>query len=401
MVTVDQSSPDAIWAEVQAELRLQMTRATYEYHIQQARLLSNGNRIYKIQAGTQESQEWLEHRLKEKVVKAFATVLGYPVDVEFVPVNSSPVSIGNTVSLSGVTTYEADTSSSNTPPVQSVPVLSACARFALEVDFQSLWFAKGHSSGFTQVADYWLQFWMLFLNKIKPGAFDVWSRVVSDDKRNINDEGFTHWTPPRKYTFKELGRVVGTKSLVSVRGGPRSCWANEKNKAETGVALAACCQKYSPTRWHETANHTIRCEHWQTGILEVLYREGLIAVEIIKPPPGKPRSHEMRIQAWRNLPLLTPRQVSQLSEWDQLRHNQWLERYGHHQGIDLACWEQLTDAYSLVFFLPEYDLKPGNCPKCQCNCQPGCPCRCHKSRQFWEPFVPMQEWIKEDQAIER
>jgi hypothetical protein len=263
------------------------------------------------------------------------------------------------------------------------------------VNFQSLWFEKGRSAGYTRVPDYAFQFWMLYLNNIKPKTFDLWFRIISDDKRNVAQPHFTHWTPVKQYSLKALGRAVGTQSTITVTGGPRSCWFNEQAKKLTGQPLPACCGKYQPARWHETENGTWHCRHWQTGLLEVFYQEGLIAIEIIKPPPGKPRAHQTRLQAWSNIPLLTPQQVSQLSEMDQLRHAQWIERYGHLQGIDLARWEQLTDGRSLIPFLPDYDLRPATCPACANGCDPDCRCRCHNGQQLWGAYQPKEEFFKE------
>lgn len=382
---IDERASEQIWAETQLLLQRQLTQATYDSLIRDTKLLSLLKGTYCIQVPTPTSRDWLEHRLKPMILKALASVVGHEVELQFVLAPASPSPI------------ESDLDSSSLPPEPSptpaiaTPTPSPCARFAREVDFQSLWFEKGRSSGFTQIPDYAFQFWMLYLNGIKPKAFDLWCRILSDDKRNIHDPNFTYWTPPKKYSLRALARVVGTTSVITVSGGPRSCWFNEQAKKASGASLPACCGRYQPAKWHQTANETIRCLHWQTGLLEVLYQEGLIALNVVKPPPGKPRSHEIWLQVWRNIPLLTPLQVSQLNEIDQVRHAQWLERYGHYQHIDLARWEQLTDARSLVRLLPDYDLQPANCPTCRNGCAAGCSCRCHHSRRLWGAYQPNQE----------
>lgn len=380
---------EQLWREVQLILQQQMTRTAYENNLQGTKLLVVREDTCCIQVSTSTAQEWLEGRLKARVSNALTSVLGREVEVEFVLAPSPALpEEDDSVSTPGL----PEPLAVPTPPVETgQPALSPSARFAQEVDFQSLWFKKGHSSGYTQIPDYVFQFWMLYLNRVKPKAFDLWCRILSDDKRNINDPSFTHWTPVRKYSLRALARTVGTQSLITVAGGPRSCWLNEQTKHASGAPLEGCCGRYQQTKWHQTANGTIRCLHWQKGLLEMLYEEGLLAIAIVKPPPGKPRSHELRLQAWRNLPLLTPAQVSKLNELDQLRHAQWLERYGHHQGIDLARWEGLTDADSLVPFLPDYALQPSSCPTCQNGCGAGCACRCHHSRQLSEAYKPSQD----------
>lgn len=383
--STDEQTTAQIWAKTQLVLQRQLTRATYETLIQGTKLLPLLKGTYCIQAPTPTSRDWLEHRLKPMVIKALASVVGHEVELEFV-LAPEPTS--------GVDRDAPSTSPLPEPltaPAAIDPATSPCTRFAQEVDFQSLWFEKGRSSGYTQVPDYAFQFWMLYLNQIKPKAFDLWCRILSDDKRNIHDPNFTFWTPPKKYSLRALARVVGTTSVITVSGGPRSCWFNEQAKKVTGAPLPQCCGRYQPAKWHQTANETIRCLHWQTGLLEVLAQEGLIALDIIKPPPGKPRSHEIWLQVWRNIPLLTPFQVSKLNEIDQVRHAQWLERYGHYQNIDLAHWEQLTDARSLIWLLPDYDLQPSNCPTCRHGCSTGCQCRCHHSRRLWSAYHPSQD----------
>jgi hypothetical protein len=380
-IRVAERTTTHIWSQTQLVLRRQLTQATYDNLIQGTRLLPLLKGTYGIQAPTPTSRDWLEHRLKPMISKALAGVVGHEVELLFLL--ASDPSCGDTSEIEAASTP----SETPTPPSPA----SVCARFAREVDFQSLWFEKGRSSGFTQVPDYAFQFWMLYLNQLKPKAFDLWCRILSDDKRNIHDPQFTYWTPPRKYSLRALARAVGTTSVITVSGGPRSCWFNEQAKKTTGNPLPACCGRYQPAKWHHTANETLRCLHWQIGLLEILVQEGLLALDIVKPPPHKPRSHDIRLQVWRNLPLLTPYQVSRLSEIDQLRHAQWLERYGHYQQIDLARWEQLTDTRSLIRLLPDYDLRPATCLTCQTGCPVTCSCRCHHSRQLWGTYQPSQE----------
>lgn len=382
---MDERTTTQIWSQTQLVLQRQLTRATYESLIQGTKLLPLLKGTYCVQVPTPTSRDWLEHRLKPMIIKALAGVVGHEVELEFV------LAPEPTLKVDLALTSPSPLPEALTAPTTIAPATSPCAHFAQEVDFQSLWFEKGRSSGYTQIPDYAFQFWMLYLNQIKPKAFDLWCRILSDDKRNIHDPHFTFWTPPKKYSLRALARVVGTTSVITVSGGPRSCWFNEQAKKVTGAPLPTCCSRYQPAKWHQTTNETIRCLHWQTGLLEVLAQEGLIALDIIKPPPGKPRSHEIWLQVWRNIPLLTPFQVSQLNEIDQVRHAQWLERYGHYQNIDLVRWEQLTDARNLVRLLPDYDLQPSNCPTCRHDCTTGCSCRCHHSRRLWGVYQPSRD----------
>lgn len=279
---------EAIWAETQATLRPQMTKATYEAIIEGTVLLSSANEVYKICTPTTMSKEWLENRLKSMVVRALVSVMGQPiVGVEFEVANKSVATVCQEIDpLVPSPGNVFKTLPSETQPDESAITASACATFARAVDFPSLWFEKGRSAGYTRVPDYAFQFWMLYLNNIKPKTFDLWFRIISDDKRNVNEPHFTYWTPVKQYSLKALGRAVGTLSTITVTGGPRSCWFNEQAKKLTGHPLLECCSKYQPVKWHQTEHGTVCCQHWQTGLLEVLYQEGLIAIEIIKPPPA-------------------------------------------------------------------------------------------------------------------
>jgi hypothetical protein len=74
---------EAIWAETQAVLRPQMTRATYDTIIQGTRLLGRENGNYIIGVQTEMAKEWLENRLRDIVRRALSNVIGVAVNVEF------------------------------------------------------------------------------------------------------------------------------------------------------------------------------------------------------------------------------------------------------------------------------------------------------------------------------
>jgi len=74
---------EAIWAETQAMLRHQMTRATYDAIIQGTKLLEKSGDRYIIGVGSEMAREWLENRLREIVQRALSSVVGGPVTIEF------------------------------------------------------------------------------------------------------------------------------------------------------------------------------------------------------------------------------------------------------------------------------------------------------------------------------
>jgi hypothetical protein len=74
---------EAIWAETQAVLRPQMTKATYDTIIQRTILLGRENGNYIIGVQTEMAKEWLENRLRDIVRRALSNVIGAAVNVEF------------------------------------------------------------------------------------------------------------------------------------------------------------------------------------------------------------------------------------------------------------------------------------------------------------------------------
>lgn len=77
------SIAEAIWAEAQALLRPQMTRATYDAVIQGTMLMDRENGTYVIGVSSEMAKEWLENRLKDIVRRALSSVVGVSVEVEF------------------------------------------------------------------------------------------------------------------------------------------------------------------------------------------------------------------------------------------------------------------------------------------------------------------------------
>jgi hypothetical protein len=91
------------------------------------------------------------------------------------------------------------------------------------------------------------------------------------------------------------------------------------------------------------------CQHWKDGLLDLLHREGLVALEL-KSGERKPT-----LQVWRLLPLLTPRQYARLNSQLQADYDAWLEQYGHLFGLaDRATGAAITEA-SLAPLMPGYD----------------------------------------------
>jgi len=339
-----------IWTRALGQLQLQMTRATFEAWLKETALISTeaGN-VYVIETKNGFAREWLENRLVTTIQRTLASIVGTDVTLKFVTDTPdaalSPDDQAAPLCPSAVLTP-------HDLPFEVRLADDQAVTFVEAVDFEQLWM----KTGFTQVPDYAIRYWRTYLGR----AFDLWEFLISEDKRDIKkmlQKKIPYWTPARRYSYRSLASVLGCgRPTLTGRLGP--CWVYERKKkqaGEAGVPLpeADCCGRYQPHHMRPNGQDELECMHWLEGILERLYREGLVAVQRVKHR-GKPRSHELRLQAWRLVPLLTPYQVAQFKhELDRERHKHWLERYGHLCDFALPNWERIT-ARSLVPYIPGY-----------------------------------------------
>ena len=77
------SETEAVWSEVQAVLRHQMTRATFDAIIQPTVLLRQSGDQYIVGVRSEMAQEWLENRLHDIVQRALSSVVATPVEIKF------------------------------------------------------------------------------------------------------------------------------------------------------------------------------------------------------------------------------------------------------------------------------------------------------------------------------
>jgi len=324
-------SANTIWPQALEQLQRQMTRATFEQWLQHTRLLDHADGVYRIAVQSEQAQEWLQHRLRETVERTLANLVGEPVSVEFV-VAAAPVAT------------PPDPTPAAGPPTGDDPSLLS------QIDYQQLW----NSTGFIKLDHYANIFWRRYLGR----AFDLWLYLQSKPmSRHHLAQG---WTPSKKFRFRELARALKA-SVNSIKGAEENCYYL-RLAADLGQPFSDCCGRFQEVRWEpalrQAQDEAPRCMHWRTGWLEILFAEKLLAVEEIKSP-DKPRSHSLKLQVWRILPLLTPWQVGHLSEVEQERHDRWVERYGHlaQPPVSLEAWEAET-APTLVPLMtsPPYDL---------------------------------------------
>jgi hypothetical protein len=337
-----------IWHRVLDQLKLQMTQATFDTWLKETMLISvDADNVYVIAVQNSFAKDWLENRLFNTIQRTLADIIGTAVSLKFVE--------GTPEDAAGF-----DSTMPPTPVVtpDDLPLdlrLSdaKAMRFVESVDFEHLWL----KTGFTQVPDYAIRYWRTYLGR----AFDLWEFLLSEDKRDVKkmlQKKLPYWTPTKRYSYRGLASVLGC-GRPTLTGRLAPCWIYERQKkeareSEEPLPEASCCGKYYPRQMRPNGQSEMECVHWLEGILERLYREGLVAVQRFKHH-GKPRAHELRLQAWRLVPVLTPFQVAQFRyELDRERHKSWIQMYGHLCNFDLVTWEQMM-AESLVIYVPGYE----------------------------------------------
>jgi len=73
-----------IWQAVLGELRLQMTKATFDTWVRNTRLVSCQDDVFVIGAQNEFARDWLENRLLTTVERTLVGIVGHPVEVRFV-----------------------------------------------------------------------------------------------------------------------------------------------------------------------------------------------------------------------------------------------------------------------------------------------------------------------------
>lgn len=341
-------TPQELWETTLARLRLQMSQATFDTWLRDTRLAGlEAGQTFLIRVKSSAAQAWLEHRLAPLIRQTLAGVVGGPVNLKFVVAPPSQPALAATNTPQATTTYQPPPTNYPQPAPPDDPLPPAAM-----LDFEQLWL----KSGFTQLPDYVIHYWRIHLGR----AFDLWEYLASQDKRNVKlmaQRKLPYWTEPRRYTYRGLAGLLncGRRALTG-RLAPCSLYERRKDEArqqDHDPATLACCGKYQPCAIRLNSRGEPACLHWLEGFLERLDREGLITVRRLACP-GKPRAHELYLQAWRLIPLLTPAQVARFKrEAERERHRTWLERYGHLIQLDLAGWEQIT-LPSLLPHLPGY-----------------------------------------------
>ena len=175
--------------------------------------------------------------------------------------------------------------------------------------------------------------------------------MLANLKRTTVKRLENRWTDPQRHSYSELGKWLNHSHSRHVSGYIYECPCSRKWVEKTGDEIPAlqCCGM-GGSRIRKDRDGRTRCVYWKPGLLEQLHAEGLVAVEEIKAAGNRIRSHVLKIQTWRVLPVLTPAQASKLNPDLQKSHADWIKDFGELVGLTggpydrLHRWEQITEA---------------------------------------------------------
>jgi chromosomal replication initiator protein len=103
------------WKATLGELELQMTKATFNTWLKDARLVSSKEDEFVVGVRNDYAKDWLESRLSDAIIRTLSTITGKPVGISFVvnrdePVNQAPISNGAVKKIQSDRTMVPETS---------------------------------------------------------------------------------------------------------------------------------------------------------------------------------------------------------------------------------------------------------------------------------------------------
>jgi len=344
---------DQLWQTTLKDLQLQLTRATFETWLRGTAVVSNDNGALIIAAPSEPAKAWLDHRLRPLIERTLERLAEKPIAIRFVVAGLDDPAGPTARAQAETPPPAAPARSAAAAQPDSSPAPNPAQRLA-QTDFAQLW----NRLGWSPVAHYAAYFWQAYLGQ----AYALWKRLEAELRipvkvRDIRQTDH-RWSPPLRFYYRQLARMIGKRHPRIISGGEIECWQSMRARRE-GQPLAGCCGRaaFQPSRSGRDRAGQPKCLHWKMGHLERLYREHLVAIEEKK---GSRKANHLRVQIWRLLPILTPSQVGQLNEALQAEHERWLEgrsgrpALGTVLGISRSEWEQI-EAPSLVPLMSGYE----------------------------------------------
>lgn len=357
MIATEQT-PEKTWKTTLGELELQMTKATYNSWLKDARLVEVQDDCYVIAVRTESALDWVENRLRDTILRALSSVAGRPVQLRFLVAGQETTQVTPGPAQNGVIT--------------SQPPNGAAVESGRAFDFSPLppepeW--ESNSS-----------------NDIQHGH----------PNSNLPEEGREAMLAHINEPIRENGTMSENGSGGRERGGRK-----KENPDDQPITFRNTRKPRGPLTWHvQTSHYAIRfwlpllgmeaftllvvissyhyeVEHLnrpapsltklasKMGYSDTLALKGRKAYGVSDPRAARPglldrlRDHQLclhRTEGYgkgirhffdyltkvEDLPLLTPRQVARLSEADKEEHTTWLKLHK----VNLEAWaadERETD----------------------------------------------------------
>ena len=82
--TITAVPPAGVWAATLSELRLQMTKATFQTHLEDAQFITTEGSTYIIQVRNAYAADWLQNRLQDTIVRTLSAIAGAETAVCFI-----------------------------------------------------------------------------------------------------------------------------------------------------------------------------------------------------------------------------------------------------------------------------------------------------------------------------
>lgn len=94
-------SPETGWKATLGELELQMTKATFNTWLKDARLLACEEGEFVIGVRNDYAKDWLENRLRDTILRTLAAIMGLPVSIRFVVWSDELIAPAQVISKNG------------------------------------------------------------------------------------------------------------------------------------------------------------------------------------------------------------------------------------------------------------------------------------------------------------
>lgn len=288
------STPEAAWKATLGELELQMSRSTFQSWLADAELLRVEGDCWVIGVRNEYAVEWLENRLNDTITRTLVAIYGQPVDLVFVVGKGASKANGRGPEPPPNWEEPEEPATTPNPPRKKKakpmsPVLDDDATTGDQAEI-ALIEDSDPTYGHLQTSHYALRFWRPYLGLVP----------------------FTLWETLRSYGYfvKEYKAEWPTVATL----------ADTIGQGDRYTLLGRVATASRPA---------------QTGAIERLKKENVIKHVITGN--GKQTHHYFAVV--KRLPMLTPTQLSQLSQRKQKEHLNMLKKY--YKEFDLDGWRDV------------------------------------------------------------